>query len=64
MTDTPEQLPRTMDIEAARLLANDARDELEECDEEELRRLADTFVAQEGSGDVAAFVRWVRNRPS
>lgn len=50
-----------MQVEAARLLANDARGELHArgFDDWQIDRWADTYVAEEGSGDVETFLTWI-----
>jgi hypothetical protein len=57
------EVPRREDIEGARLLANDNRDELADLglDDEEIRKLADDYIAAT-DGNPARFVAWVRER--
>lgn len=63
----PEQVgvepetPDTMQVEAARLLANDARAQLRErgFDDRQIDRWANTYVADHGSGDLDTFLSWV-----
>jgi len=56
--------PEAAEVESARLLANDARERLRArgFDDEQIRRLADEFVASGGEGDVSAFLRWADQR--
>ncbi len=58
--------PEAAEVESARLLANEARGRLRGrgLGDEEIRRLADEFVAVGGEGDVPAFVRWIEQRGS
>lgn len=56
--------PQAAEVESARLLMNEARPRLEGLEQEELRRLADEFVARDRGGDVDSFVDWVRQRPA
>ncbi|MGH2750683.1 MAG: hypothetical protein ACRDK3_07405 [Actinomycetota bacterium] len=59
-----EATPPTMQIEGARMLADDARPLLEGkgFSEDQIRRWADTYIAEEGSGDVDRFVAWIDRR--
>jgi hypothetical protein len=52
--------PDTAEVESARLLANDARDALRVrgLDDEEIRRLADEYVALDLGEDTDAFILW------
>lgn len=61
-----EETPPTMQIEGARMLADDAKPLLDGkgFTEEEIRRWADTYIAEEGSGDVDSFVAWIERRQS
>ena len=64
-TDDPAlPQPKDTEVESARLLANDATPLLEAdgLDREEVRRLADAFVAAGHEGDTQRFVQWVRAR--
>jgi hypothetical protein len=56
-------VPRREDIEGARVLANEHREELEALglDDERSRRLADDYMANT-DGDPAGFMPWVRER--
>jgi hypothetical protein len=59
------EVPRREDIEGARLLANENRDELADLglSDEEIRKLADDYLAQkQAKVDPAGFVPWVRER--
>jgi hypothetical protein len=57
------EVPRREDIEGARLLANEHREELEALglDGEHSRRLADDYLS-ETDGEPAGFMPWVRER--
>ena len=59
-----EETPPTMQIEGARMLADDARPLLDGkgFTDEQIRRWADTYIAEEGSGDVGSFVAWIERR--
>lgn len=52
--------PDAPEVESARLLANDARDALRvrAFDDEEIRRLADEFVALDVGEDTDEFILW------
>ena len=52
--------PKSEEVESARLLANDARDALRVrgFGDEEIRRLADAFVALDLGEDTDAFILW------
>lgn len=56
-----EREPEPMQIEAARLLANDAKPRLHTAgfDDEQIREWANAYIAQHGGGDVDGFVRWI-----
>jgi hypothetical protein len=56
--------PEAAEVESARLLANEGRSELERegLDFEDVRRLADEYVALDLGQDLDAFVRWARDR--
>jgi hypothetical protein len=58
--DPPHPQPEGMEVESARLLANEARDTLEGrgLQEDEIRRLADEFIALDRGQDVATFIEW------
>jgi hypothetical protein len=55
------ETPDAMQLEAARLLANDARDELRDrgFGDQQIDEWAKTYVAEHGSGDVPTFVAWI-----
>ena len=56
--------PEAAEVESARLLANQAREELMAAglSEDVIRRLADEYVALDRGEDLEAFVRWARSR--
>jgi hypothetical protein len=56
--------PEAAEVESARLLANQARDPLEGLglDADEIRRLADAYVALDLGEDLDAFVEWAQTR--
>jgi hypothetical protein len=62
---TPE--PVAAEVESARLLANEARDELRAAgfSDEDIRKLADEFVADHPAMDPDDFIPWAmaRRRP-
>jgi hypothetical protein len=65
-SDTPGQpQPKDTEVESARLLANEAAPRLhgDGLDPDEVRRLADQFIAAGNEGDGDRFVAWVRNQP-
>ena len=55
--------PKDTEVESARLLANDAAPLLRsDClEHDEVRRLADEFIAAGNEGDTERFVRWARS---
>jgi hypothetical protein len=55
--------PDAEEVESARLLANTARDRLrsEGLDDEEIRRLADAYVALDLGEDTEDFIAWARD---
>ncbi len=57
--------PDAAEVESARLLANSARATLhgDGLTDEEIRRLADAYIALDIGEDTDAFVAWVRERP-
>lgn len=62
-----EETPELAQIEAARLLANDARARLEAegFSDEQIREWAETYVAKEGgTANVSEFVGWIERRES
>jgi hypothetical protein len=62
----PTRQPAAMQLEPARLLANDARGELRSrgFDDDDIDAWAKTYVEEVGPGDVAAFVAWIDDRQS
>ena len=58
--DPPNPQPEAAEVESARLLANQARDRLEArgLEWDEIRRLADEFVALDRGEDLDTFVEW------
>jgi hypothetical protein len=56
-----EATPPTMQVEGARVLADDAKPLLEGkgFTDEQIRRWADTYITEVGSGDVDSFVVWI-----
>jgi len=58
--DPPNPQPEAAEVESARLLANQARDRLEArgLEGDEIRRLADEFVARDRGEDLDTFVEW------
>jgi hypothetical protein len=60
----PTREPDAMQLEPARLLANDARAELRSrgFDDDDIDAWAKTYVEEVGPGDVEAFVAWIDTR--
>ena len=58
--------PSAAEVESARLLANEARDTLLAAglSDDEVRQLADRYVAEDLGEDTEAFVAWARKRPA
>ncbi len=56
--------PQAAEVESARLLANDASPELKArgLDDEQIRRLADEFIARDRGEAVGEFVAWAQDR--
>jgi hypothetical protein len=56
--------PEAAEVESARMLANQARDPLEGLglDFDEIRRLADEFIALDRGEDLDDFVEWAKTR--
>ncbi|MFZ0626335.1 MAG: hypothetical protein WAN34_07555 [Acidimicrobiia bacterium] len=56
--------PALMQVEGARVLANEARPQLEDAGFEtgEVIDWATTYIAEEGSGDVESFITWIERR--
>lgn len=59
-----EQEPEAMQIEGAHLLATKAKDRLRAAgfDDEQILAWAESYIAEQGSGDVEALVVWIRDR--
>ena len=57
-----EPQPEAAEVESARILANQAREELVRAGlgEDEIRRLADRYIAEDRGEGVAGFVEWAR----
>jgi hypothetical protein len=57
--------PQAAEVESARLLANQAREHVDRSvSDDDVRRLADEYVALDLGEDLDAFVAWVRERTS
>ena len=58
--DPPNPQPEAAEVESARLLANQAREELESrgLQEDEIRRLADEFIALDRGTELDTFIEW------
>ena len=56
--------PEASEVESARLLANQAREELEGdgVSWTEIRRLADAYIAEDRGTDLPGFLEWARAR--
>jgi hypothetical protein len=56
-----EAEPDVSHVEAARLLADQARERLEAqgFDREEIRKWAEAYAREQGSGDVDDFIEWI-----
>ena len=56
-----EATPPTMQVEGAHVLADDAKPLLEGkgFSDDQVRRWADAYIAEVGSGDVTSFVTWI-----
>jgi hypothetical protein len=56
--------PEAAEVESARLLENDAAGALEAqgVDRDEVRRLADTYVAEGRAADLDAFIAWAQGK--
>ena len=57
--------PEAAEVESARLLENQARDRLRAAglSDEQIRRLADDYVALDRGEDLDAFIRWAQSNP-
>ena len=55
-----------MQLEGARVLADDAKPLLEGkgFTDDQIRRWADTYIAEVGSGDVESFIAWIDQQQS
>jgi hypothetical protein len=63
-SDPGHPQPQAAEVESARLLANQARPVLDErWSDDDLRRLADEYVALDLGEDLASFVAWAERRP-
>jgi hypothetical protein len=62
----PDASPDPMDLEAARLLANEARPTLhaQGFDDEQIDAWATTYTARFGSGDTDRFLAWIETEQS
>lgn len=60
----PERRPPFSRTEGAHVLASKAREPLEPSGftEQQILEWAEVFIDEEGSGDVDAFVAWIRDR--
>lgn len=56
-----KQIPDLAQVEGAYLLANEARPYLKDCgfDDDQILAWAQTYITEEGSGDVDSFLDWV-----
>ncbi len=56
--------PEAAEVESARLLAAQARNRLRDggLSEDDIRRLADEYVAEDRGNDLGSFVEWARGR--
>lgn len=62
--DPGHSQPETAEVESARLLANDAHVlRSDGLDDDEIRRLADEFIAKDLGTDLDTFVAWARSHP-
>lgn len=63
-SDPGHAQPQEAETESARLLANQARDALTAggLDEDEIRTLADEYIALDLGEDLDAFVEWAKTR--
>lgn len=59
----PEE-PETAEVESAALLANESADLLPNLDRDQVRRLADLFIAEGNDGGAEVFVPWALERRS
>jgi hypothetical protein len=63
-SDPGHPQPQAAEVESARLLASQARGPLLEVglSDEEIRRLADDFVAEDLGEDLDEFIEWAKSR--
>jgi hypothetical protein len=63
-SDPGHPQPQAAEVESARLLANQARGALLEAglSDEEIRQLADDFVAEDRGEDLDEFIEWAKSR--
>lgn len=57
-----ERQPEAAEVESARMLANQARDDLRSAglDDPTIERLADQYIAEDRGEDLDAFIAWAR----
>ena len=57
--------PQAAEVESARLLENQARDRLRAAglSDEQIRKLADDYVALDRGEDLDQFIRWAQSNP-
>jgi hypothetical protein len=60
----PEKLADQSHEEGARILADEAREQLKErgFTDEQIREWAETYIADEGSGSVKGLIEWIARR--
>ena len=60
----PEKVADQSHEEGARILADEARDRLKErgFTDQQIREWAETYIADEGSGDVDSFITWIEEQ--
>ena len=60
----PELEPDAMQLEPARLLANEVREELRDrgFEDDQIDHWAETYVAEQGPGDRQTFLFWVEDQ--
>ncbi len=63
-SDPGHPQPQAAEVESARILANQAREALLDAglSNEEIRRLADDFVAEDRGEDLDEFIEWAKGR--
>ncbi len=59
-----EETPAPLEVESAHLLANDAKDRLEDrgFDDDQIQRWADAFIAEGNTGGTDEFVAWIERK--